>query len=180
MGEHVLAVRQVAILSALCLSALTLVAQGNSGITGSRKPAESACGARNLRFEVQADAQQHPTPAPPEGKAMVYVIQKRDRDNMAVGIDERWIGANGPHTYFYFPVEKGSHQVCSWHTEHPVIDKPLIISFIAEAGKSYYFVQTRSRQHGAYRDAFVQADSEAARTLISEYGLATSEIVGAW
>ena len=107
MGEHILAVGRVAIFSALCLSALTLVAQGNSGITGSRKQAESACGVMNLRFEVQADAQLHPTPTPPEGKAMMYVIQKRDRDNMAVFMDERWIGTNGPHTYFYFPVEKG-------------------------------------------------------------------------
>src|SRR5580692_12136110 len=104
MGEHILALGRVAIFSALCLSALTLVAQGNSAVTGSKKPPESACGGRSLRFEVQTDAQQHPIPVPPEGKAMMYVIQKRERDNMAVGMDERWIGTNGPHTYFYFPV----------------------------------------------------------------------------
>ena len=47
---------------------------------------ESACGPQGVKLEVKVDRLRHPAPAPPDGKALVYVVNQEIHDN--IGVDE--------------------------------------------------------------------------------------------
>jgi len=66
----------------------------------------TACGPLDVRLAVKIDRSQHPTPAPPEGKALVFVVNQEIHDN--IGIDGKWAGANDRGTYFFVAVDPES------------------------------------------------------------------------
>src|SRR4029077_7511834 len=78
----------------------------------------AGCGPDNVQFDVKVDKNQHPTPQPEAGKAIVYVFEKEISDALAfkigavttrVGLDGAWVGANHGESYFTFPVDPGDH-----------------------------------------------------------------------
>jgi hypothetical protein len=111
----------------------------------------AGCGANDVHFSVKTDKKQHPTAQPAAGKAMVYVIGDTWADHVAVhigtppnrfGVDGAWVGANGYHAYFFFPVDPGDHRLCTnmqSKLQRQVQSSTAARSFTAEAGQSYYF-----------------------------------------
>src|SRR5580692_1163038 len=96
-----------------------------------------ACGPREMKLEVKVDRSQHPTPAPPEGKALVYVVNQEVHDN--IGLDGKWAGANERNTYFFVAVDPGEHHLCVYATYHGASWLSLH-SLQAKAGDTYYFL----------------------------------------
>ena len=100
--------------------------------------AEAACGPRDVNFEVKADASQHPTPTPENGKALIFVVQE-DRITSRFGVDGKWVGANYGRTYFFVPIDPGQHHLCA-------IGRSGVARWVslrqlrAEAGMTYYLV----------------------------------------
>lgn len=73
--------------------------------------AEAACGPLNVKFDVKADASQHLTPAPENGKALIYVVG--EEWGGAFGVDGKWAGAISAGTYFFLPIDPGEHHLCA-------------------------------------------------------------------
>ena len=61
-------------IAAIVLLSCGAFGQDKAGVSA----AEAACGPRDVRFKVTADKSRHPTPAPENGKAPIYVVQKDD------------------------------------------------------------------------------------------------------
>jgi hypothetical protein len=111
----------------------------------------AGCGANDVHFSVKTDKKQHPTGQPEAGKALVYVIGDTWADHVALhvgtppnrfGVDGTWVGANGYHGYFFFPVDPGDHRLCTnmqSKLQRQVKSTTTALSFTAEAGQSYYF-----------------------------------------
>jgi hypothetical protein len=102
----------------------------------------SACGPKGASFDVKLDKSQHIQAQPDPAKALVYFIQEKGADALAVttkiGIDGAWVGADKNSSYFAVSVEPGEHHVCAnvqSFRGHPVG----LAHFTAEAGKVYYF-----------------------------------------
>ena len=115
---------------------------------------QTACGPNDTQFDVKTDKEQHPISTPETGKALVYVIEQEKHRGLKsvttrVGLDGTWIGANRGDSYLFFPVEPGEHHLCSdWHVGFVAGGgkQVSLASFVAEAGKVYYF---RVRTMGA-------------------------------
>jgi hypothetical protein len=113
--------------------------------------AESACGPKEVQFDVQTDKSQHPAPKPEAGKALVYVVEDQRSDlrrclgncghitNLAM--DGKWMGANRGSSYFFFSVEPGEHHLCAtWlYGGKRAQDRESLASLTAEPGHTYYF-----------------------------------------
>ena len=117
--------------------------------------AESACGPVNIKFDVKAEKDQHPTAQAQEGKALVYVVESFERPGnqwarptTKVGLDGAWVGANKNNSYFFFSVDPGDHHLCAaWQSVlKGYAKKVALTSFSAETGKAYYF-RARITEH---------------------------------
>ena len=63
--------------------------------------AEAGCGPDNIEFSVTTDASRHPAPAPENGKALIYVVQ-RATGTFKFGGDGKWLGAlQRRHLFLY-------------------------------------------------------------------------------
>jgi hypothetical protein len=133
----------------------------------------AACGPRDMKFEVKIDRSQHPTPAPPDGKAMIYIVSQEMHDN--IGIDGKWAGANDRGTYFYVAIDPGEHHLCaaasyataSWTSLH---------SLAAKAGDTYYFLPIPIGDGGrGGRYALEQLDPDEGRYLVSKARFGSSQ-----
>jgi len=100
--------------------------------------AEAACGPRDVKFEVKADATQHPTPMPGNGKALIYVVQE-DPITSRLGVDGKWVGASKGQTYFFVPIDPGEHHLCAIG-QIGAVTRVSLHGLKAEAGMTYYFV----------------------------------------
>jgi hypothetical protein len=109
--------------------------------------AKFACGPQETQFEAKADARQHPTPQPSEGKALVYVtqdfghVESKRLMLTRVAADGRWIGANHGDSYIFFEVDPGEHHLCvNWQSRLSSFSKSIALAnFTADEGKTYYF-----------------------------------------
>ena len=72
--------------------------------------AEAGCGSDDVEFSVTTDESKHPTPAPENGKALIYLVQ--NGGTFKFGADGEWLGALKGGTYFYASVEPGEHHLC--------------------------------------------------------------------
>jgi hypothetical protein len=88
-----------------------------------------------------------------------------------VGLDGSWIGANNGDFYFFFSVGPGEHHLrANRQPELGVCTKPIaLLSFTAEAGKTYYFRvhAIYGADRGASYSGFAAVDPDEARDLIS-------------
>jgi hypothetical protein len=124
----------------------------------------AGCGPNEVEFNVKTEKNQHPTPQPEAGKALVYVFDTIKLDpgptigtvTLRIGLDGSWVGANHGDSYFYFPVEPGDHRICAqWQSSFGILSKlASAASLTAEAGQVYYFraiADARSHERGAVR-----------------------------
>ena len=99
-----------------------------------------ACGPKTAEVNFSADTNKndHPTPTPADGKAMVYVLRPTMMGNKVqtkLAVDGDWKGVNRGNTYFFFELAPGEHYVCSKAENHNVMTLNI------EAGKTYYLQQ---------------------------------------
>lgn len=52
-----------------------------------------------------------------------------------MAIDQKWVGANRANNFFFVMLDPGPHYL------HSVLDGTSLLSFAAEAGKTYYLQQ---------------------------------------
>jgi hypothetical protein len=133
----------------------------------------AACGPRDVKMEVKVDRSQHPTPAPPEGKALVYVVDQEIHDN--IGVDGTWAGGNDRGTYFYVAVAPGEHHLCAYATYLGASFLSLH-SLEAKAGETYYFQPMaigNGGRGGVY--ALEQLDPDEGKYLVSKAKFGTSQ-----
>src|SRR6516165_5960776 len=106
--------------------------------------AEAGCGPQDAKFKVRSDESQHPTPAPEDGKALIYVVADGHLTTL-FGFDEKWVGAvdggiKGT-TYFFVPIDPGEHHVCAMlQSVLPrSVPRVYVHSLKAEPAGTYYF-----------------------------------------
>lgn len=148
----------------------------------------AGCGANEATFNVKTDNKQHPMAQPQAGKAVVYVFDDEDVDNVTLhiggattrwGLDGSWVGANYRKSYFFFYVDPGDHRVCTSRQSSLKSQTKIssAISFTAEVGKAYYF-RTKTPHHKnqtAENAVIVEAvDPAAAQLLIANSALSIS------
>ena len=146
----------------------------------------AGCGPNEVHFDVKTDKKQHPTAQPDTGKALVYVIGDTWYDHAIhigtpptrFGVDGTWVGANGYKSYFFFPVEPGSHRLCTnVQSKHvgPIQSFTAATSFTAEAGKTYYFRSRTSEKEvsNLVELKLVPVDPAEAQVLIAAAAFST-------
>ena len=99
-----------------------------------------ACGPKEkeVNYKADTDKSQHPTPAQPADKALIYVMRPTMMGNKIqtkLAVDGEWKGTNRGSNYFYFTLDPGEHYFCSAAENHSVLKANV------EAGKTYYFQQ---------------------------------------
>jgi hypothetical protein len=102
--------------------------------------ATRACGQGQFGFEAQTENSPQSNLQPEPGKAMVFVISQVWTP-IKVGMDSVWVGANKSHSYISFSADPGEHHLCAdWKVGGGSKIRAISLSsFIAEAGKIYFF-----------------------------------------
>jgi len=165
----------VKILAAIVLLACCAHAKDKRAISR----AEVGCGPQNVKYEVKTNESQHPTPAPEQGKALIYFVADGHLTT-SFGFDEQWVGAIDGGGYFFVPIDPGEHHVCamlqSFLTQEVLTRLPRVSvhSLKAEPGGTYYF---RTRMVGI-STGFVlqleQLDSDEGRWFVAWSKFSTS------
>ena len=148
------------------------------------KPAvvTTACGGKDIQFEVKKDGSQHALAQPEPGKARVYFVQDFGQTQcfgscgviVKIGLNGGWVGANQDNSYFSVSVDPGEHHVCATPQAWNVKRLVGLAHFTAEAGKTYYF---RTRLIGGQNQQLIDLmpiDSDEAAYLITFYPLSVS------
>jgi hypothetical protein len=143
----------------------------------------SACGPKDVIFDVKPDGSLHAFAQPGAGKALVYIIQERGiicppRECITkLGLDGAWVGALKTNSYYFASVEPGEHHVCAnIQAGGGLGELRGFAHFTAEAGKVYYF-----RTYADRFDNFPAIldigpiDSDEARYLIATSPLSVSQ-----
>ncbi len=121
-------------------------------------PPSSPCGPANVKFEVKLDRSEHFLSQPEPEKALVYVIEVFQRPpgewgtpTIRVGLNGKWVGANRGTSYLSFSADAGENHFCTnWQSVWKQLsNQHSLTSFVAEAGKTYFFrVQTHFKTYG--------------------------------
>lgn len=113
---------------------------------GSHDAAPSACGPKNVNFEVTLEDSTRTLAEPEPGKATVYFIQDDGPDGnhqhatVRIGLDGAWVGAYKHNSYFAVSVSPGDHHICAnVQSELSKWGNLALAHFTAETGKVYYF-----------------------------------------
>jgi len=140
--------------------------------------AEAACGPREVRFEVVTDESQHPTPAPEDGKALIYLVAEGSLTSV-IGIDGKWTGAVNRGRYFFVSIDPGEHHLCAVLQKRTagITRRISLHSLKAEPGGSYYF-STYLAAINALGNAYVleleQLDPDEGRAFVARAKFSTS------
>ncbi|MGO9402160.1 MAG: DUF2846 domain-containing protein [Terriglobales bacterium] len=145
--------------------------------------AQTACGPKDVNFDISDDNSQHTIGQPEAGKALVYVIQDIGSISCIgacittkVALDGAWIGANHHNSYFSFAVNPGEHHLCAgWQSHFARLSRLVgLVHFTAEAGKVYYF---RTKAFGDKYQAYLDLDpidSDQGIFFVASYPLSIS------
>lgn len=107
-----------------------------------------ACGDDNIKFDVKTEKSKTPPAPPAAGKAQIVLIENENfafapfmHITVRFGMDGAWVGADNGNSYFALTVDPGVHHLCAnWQSVLGAYKKDVdLTSFIAEAGKIYYF-----------------------------------------
>ncbi len=152
--------------------------------------AAAGCGPAQVNFDVKTDKNQHPSPKPEAGKALIFVIEDAKTNDLGfriggittkVGLDGAWIGANQNQSYFFYSVDPGDHRLCAnWQSS--IGSRARVgaaASFTADANKVYYFrtkiyVLTDEKDSRPPMMKLERIDPAEAQLLISSASLSTS------
>ena len=85
---------------------------------------------------------------PPNGKALIYVIELMPGGNfltthVKIGGDGNWLGQLSGQTFISAPVEPGAHHFCARYqgsVASPALGSTILHRVDAEAGKTYYLL----------------------------------------
>ncbi|MGA2967365.1 MAG: DUF2846 domain-containing protein [Terriglobales bacterium] len=99
-----------------------------------------ACGPKDkeVSYKASTDKSQHPTPAPPADKALIYVVSASSMGNTVqsrLAVDGDWKGTNRGNNYFYFTLAPGEHYFCS------MAENQSELALDMAAGETYYLLQ---------------------------------------
>ena len=106
---------------------------------------DRACGPNNIKFKVYESS---PPPLQRDqlkSKAAIVIFPEEFADltscRMAsrIGIDGKWVGAACLGTYIRTKVDPGEHHLCANLRQKKNANFTALYSFMAEAGKVYYF-----------------------------------------
>jgi pyruvate/2-oxoglutarate dehydrogenase complex dihydrolipoamide acyltransferase (E2) component len=124
--------------AATAAPATPAAAAAPAAIAGAELEAK-ACGPADEGFPTETDKTQHPTPAAPADKALVYVVRPTNsgsRIQTRLGINGMWVGANNGNNYFFVTLDPGLYYFCSQGQDRSAL------ALNVEAGKTYYLQQT--------------------------------------
>lgn len=139
-----------------------------------------SCGDNKVDFEITSEKTSSPLTPPPEGKALIVLIETVDRPPMGwlgcpgckyqsrFGMDGAWVGAMKGNAYVLATVDPGVHHLCA------VMGKNVGVEAITtEAGKTYYFEakfvgKPVTRPGGANGEGTYGVDVSVFFTLLSE------------
>jgi len=163
------------------LFAASAFAQDQSAILA----AESACGAKEVKFDAKQATTQHPAPQPEPGKALIYVVEDLgqcsectphsiftsvDQALTKVGVDGAWVGANRGSSYLFFAADPGEHHLCiNWQSRLEARSRAFaMLNFTAEEGKIYYFrARVFPGQDGDYSFDLDPVNSDQGKYLVA-------------
>lgn len=131
-----------------------------------------ACGPKDQKFKTKTDKKQHPTPEPPEGQALIYVIRPTMSGNKIqtkLGVDGKWVGVNRGNNYFFFTLEPGEHYFCSQ------AENKSVLGLNVEAGKTYYLQQKIRMGFMKARNKLVALEEEEGKKGLAKCHLSTWE-----
>jgi hypothetical protein len=138
-----------------------------------------ACGDDKVKFGVKTERPPSKPAGPANGKSLVVLIEDGNLigafmvATVRYGMDGAWVGANTKHSYFSFEVDPGEHHLCaSWQSIGAFKSSVGMQSFIAEAGKTYYFASDASAEHtqgGGYNFEFSQLDDDDGKYRVKAY-----------
>ena len=158
------------ILATFFLSLLSCCAFGQDKAAISA--AEAGCGADSIELSVTTDESKHPTPAPENGKALIYVVQ-RATGTFKFGADGKWLGALKGGTYFYTSVDPGEHHLCV--KGHLPLWKGLSLHQLnAKPGETYYFF-VHMLSGGGYNElTLTELDQDEGKELVARSKFSSS------
>jgi hypothetical protein len=146
-------------------------------------PIMAACGAVKANFAIQKDAMHLAQTQPPEGQALVYLIEEMPglpfvSSTVNFGVDGLWIGATKAETYMVLPLSPGVHHLCSEYQTHlPAGEQGRVTlrRLNLEAGKSYYILYRGLITKDSGEVAFLNpVDEDEGRYLIQTFDHVTS------
>lgn len=108
----------------------------------------SACGPGKAEFKTSHDQSDGGPTTPPDGKALVYVIEQMPQiglytTHVNIGVDGGWIAQLSSKSYTSFIVDPGVHHLCAVYQGQFAssdIGPTILHRLNAEAGKTYYFL----------------------------------------
>lgn len=129
------------------LAILFLVASTLGEDKAALSKALAACGPDDVQFDVKTHTNGPPLANPAAGKALVYLLEEQlgpclwCTPTTRIALDGVWVGANHGNSFFSFAVEPGDHHLCTdWQNDGEDNGRVVALaSFVAEAGKAYYF-----------------------------------------
>jgi hypothetical protein len=134
--------------------------------------AEAGCGP-DLELSVTTDESRHPTPAPENGKAMIYVVQ-RATGTFEFGADGKWLAALKGGTYFHATVDPGEHHLCV-KGKLPLWKGLSLHQLNAKPGETYYFF-VHVVSGGGYNElTLTQLDPDEGKELVSRSKFISSQ-----
>jgi hypothetical protein len=134
-----------------------------------------ACGPaeKEVMYTAGTDKSTRPTPEPPEGKAMVYVVRPTLLGNKVqtkLAVDGEWKGVNRGNNYFFFTLDPGEHHLCSQSENRSVG------TITVEAGKSYFLQQHIRMGMKKARNTIEILSEEEGRKALAKCHLSTWEV----
>jgi hypothetical protein len=161
-------------LIALLFAASAYAQQSSAGVA-------SACGPKDVSFDVKLDHSQHTLAQPEPGKARVYFIQETGikvtfgvYPTTSLGIDGAWVGAYKNDSYISVSVDPGEHHVCASLQALATGHQVELAHFTAEAGKIYYYRTRLILSQGQEYFELIPVDSDEARYLVASFPLSVS------
>ncbi len=166
----------ICLLLVACLSAVAWGDEKEKKSTEGDKALElKACGPKEaeVNYSADTDKKNHPTPAPAEGKAMIYVIRPTMMGNKVqtkLAADGEWKGVNRGNNYFFFEMEPGEHHFCSRAENH------VMLTLTLEPGKTYFLQQHIEMGFMKARTNMELVSEEKGREKLAKLNLATWEV----
>jgi hypothetical protein len=142
--------------------------------------ATTACGPKDVTFNVKLDKSQDALTQPEAGRALIYFIQDTittilvANPTTKLALDGAWVGANHGDSYFSVSVEPGEHHVCasSWYSR--ASQRVELAHLTAVAGNIYYY-RTRLIVTGELEYVELDPiDSDQGKYLIASFPLSVS------
>jgi hypothetical protein len=134
--------------------------------------AEAGCGPDSTELSMTTDESRHPTPAPENGKALIYVVQ-RATGTFKFGADGKWLGALKGGSYFYATVDPGEHHLCV-KGRLPLWKGLSLHQLNAKQGETYYFF-VHVLSGGGYNElTLTELDQDEGKELVARSKFSSS------